>query len=291
MRHMLNLCLTMVVLISAGTAHSATWHVVPGGGGDATTIQAGINLAANGDVVVVASGTYTGVGNVNVNFNGKNITVQSEFGASYTVVDCQNAAQGFLIQTGEGAGAVLEGFTIKYGYGVKGGGIYCNNTSPTIRYNVISDCVATTSGGAIYMRFGTPTCYNNTIDGNNAPAGGGIALAGPSSAQIHHNIICSSLAGGAFSCMGTMTGTSVGCNDIIGNTGGNAICGTNAGNNFTMDPLFCGIPGSGNFFLQQTSPCAVAYSPCAANVGALGVLCQVTATQAATWGQVKSMYR
>jgi predicted outer membrane repeat protein len=291
MRYIPVLGAAAIMLASATTAASAaTWNVVPGGGGDATTIQGGIDLATNGDVVVVASGTYTGPGNVNVTFNGKNITVTSTAGAYFTVIDCQGSAQGFLFQAGEGPGAVLEGFTIKNGFAVKGAAVYCDDASPIIRYCVFSSNTATTSGGAIHLKKGAPTVHNNTLDGNGAPAGGGMWVQGPGSPQIYQNIVCNSTAGGAFACAGFLTAF-VACNDTYANAGGDAICAGDSGNNFTQDPLFCGIPGSGNFFLQETSPCSSTYSPCAAPVGAFGVQCQVTATEAATWGGIKSLYR
>jgi hypothetical protein len=46
-------------------------------------IQAGINVANNGDSVLVAPGTYT----ENINFMGKAITVKSSKGASVTIID------------------------------------------------------------------------------------------------------------------------------------------------------------------------------------------------------------
>jgi hypothetical protein len=280
----------IVMLALATTANAATWHVVSGGGGDATTIQAGINLAVNGDVVLVAPGTYTGVGNVNLTFAGKNITVTSESGAYQTIIDCQGSAQGITFANGEGSAAVFEGFTIRNGFAVKGGAVYCDETSPTIRYNVFVNSTATTSGGAVYIKKGAPTLYNNTLDGNGAPFGGGMWVQGPGAPQIYQNIICSTTAGGAFMCAGAPASV-VTCNDVYGNAGGNVVCAGTSSNNFSMDPAFCGIPGSGNFFLQQTSPCTAAYSPCAVAVGALGVQCTLTATEAVTWGRVKSIYR
>jgi predicted outer membrane repeat protein len=280
----------LVPQILASNTLAATWHVVPGGGGDATTIQGGIALASDGDVGLVAPGIYTGAGNVNVSLGGKTISVVSEAGAYGTIIDCQNSAQGFLIENGEGAATLVEGFTIRNGYGVKGGGIYCDGTSPTIRYNVFSNNNAATSGGALHLKKGTPVVYNNTFDGNGAPAGGAAWVQGPGSPQLYQNIVCNSTAGGAFACAGAPAAL-VACNDVYANVGGDLICAGDNGNNFSADPLFCGIPGSGNFYLQQTSPCTAAFSPCLAPVGALSIQCTVTATDAVTWGQVKSLYR
>jgi hypothetical protein len=286
----LKMILIMIVLFAAGSASAATWYVAPLGG-DATTIQGGIDLASNGDEVVVAAGTYTGPGNVNVSFNGKAILVRSENGPYITIIDCQGSARGFLFITAEGPGSILEGFTIRNGMEAKGGAILCDDTSPVIRYNILSGNNATTSGGAIHLKKGAAAVHHNTMDGNGAPAGGGIALQGPGTPQIYQNIVCNSTAGGAMSCAGNFTGSLVGCNDFFANTGGDAVCAGDNGSNFSLDPLFCGIPGSGNYYLQQTSPCVAAYSPCFQDLGALGIACQVTATEKITWGRVKSLYR
>jgi len=286
----LKMLLIIIVLFTAASASATTWNVAAVGG-DATTIQGGIDLASNGDEVVVAAGTYTGAGNVNVSFNGKSILVRSDVGAYLTTIDCQGAARGFEFINGEGPGSILEGFTIRNGLEVKGGAIYCDNTSPVIRYNILTGNNATTSGGAIHLKKGNATVYNNTMDGNGAPAGGALAFQGPGSAQVYQNIVCNSTAGGAMSCAGSFTGSLVGCNDFFMNTGGDAVCAGDNGSNFSLDPLFCGIPGSGNYYLQQTSPCVALYSPCFQDLGALGIQCQVTTTQSATWGKVKSLYR
>lgn len=286
------LLVSIFVIALGGNAAATTWHVVPSGGGDATTIQAGIDLAVNGDIVMVAPGTYRGAGNVNLNFNGKGITLKSDAGAGQTIIDCQEASSGIRFQNGEGFDAVLDGFTIKSGRANKGAGIYINGASPMICYNVICDCYAFSTGGAMFVQNGSPMIFNNTLDKNGAAfGGGGFQLGSAASPQVYQNIICATTNGGAFGCSGASGGTFVSCNDLWWNVGGDAICIGNTGGNYSQDPLFCGVPGSGNYFLQMTSPCSSSFSPCFSTVGAMGIQCEVTATESVTWGKVKSMYR
>jgi hypothetical protein len=63
--------------------------------------------------------------------------------------------------------------------------------------------------------------------------------------------------------------------------------------NFTLDPQFCGLPGSGNYFLKSTSPCLPENNPFGSPVltGPLGAGCGVVAVQPTTWGAVKALYR
>ncbi len=52
----------------------------------------------------------------------------------------------------------------------------------------------------------------------------------------------------------------VSCTNIFGNPGGNAVCGTDAGGNFSLDPLFCDA-GAGDYRIQEASPCAPGQHP------------------------------
>ena len=69
--------------------------------GPKLTIQAGIDASVNGDAVIVADGTYMGVGNKNLDYGGRLITLQSENGAATCIIDCEAEGRGFHFrQTG-----------------------------------------------------------------------------------------------------------------------------------------------------------------------------------------------
>ena len=142
---------------------------------DQPTIQDGIDAAWNGDMVVVANGTYTGSGNIDLDFGGKIISVKSINGPSNCVIDCQNNGRGFYFHSGETEKAVVQGFTIQNGDVLDyGGGIMCSNASPTITGNIISGCTAGLFGGGLYCSNGSPRVINNTFSGNAAEEGGAI---------------------------------------------------------------------------------------------------------------------
>lgn len=154
---------------------------------DQPTIQAGIDAAEDGDTVLVADGTYKGEGNVNIDFEGKRITVQSRNGAKNTIIHClwKERTRGFIFQNGETNETVLEGFTIRSGKHGFGGGIYCNSASPTIKDCVIAWNSAKTGepftgrGGGIYARNSNLKIIGCTISNNWSDSyGGGVYLEG-----------------------------------------------------------------------------------------------------------------
>ena len=164
---------------------------------DRPTIQSGIDAAKNGDTVLIADGIYRGEGNVNIDFKGKQITVKSQSGAETTIIDCEKKPEtrGFTFHNKETNNSILDGFTIKNGLHEKGGGIYCDFASPTIKNCVITENQA-----------GDPADYSGY--------GGGIYFYN-SSAIIEKCVITNNLVGSRFGGGGVyLTGEWVGQNDI-----------------------------------------------------------------------------
>jgi parallel beta-helix repeat protein len=114
------------------------------------TIQAAIDACVTGDVVLIAPGTYMGEGNRDIDFKGKAITVRGAAGPKSCIIDCnatrEDHHRGFLFRSGETADSVLQGLSIRNGYSNKGGGVFCDASSPTILNCIITHC--TVYGGS-----------------------------------------------------------------------------------------------------------------------------------------------
>jgi pectin methylesterase-like acyl-CoA thioesterase len=157
-------------------------HVRADGTGDYPTIQAAIDAASDYGAVELADGTYTGTGNRDVSFNGKKIRVYSASGVPIQcVVNCQATSgdnhRGFLFNHAEDSTSVLEGIRIRYGYHVRGAGIYCQGSAPQLRNLLVDHCTSSTDGGAgILLDGASPTIEDCTFEycTANAVGGGGL---------------------------------------------------------------------------------------------------------------------
>jgi enterochelin esterase family protein len=188
------LILTLILLISNNIFAQDTLHVP----NQYSSIQSAINASANGDVVLVDDGTYY----ENINFNGKAITVASNFIVDgdtnhiySTVIDGSQPANpdsGTVVYfvSGEDTTSVLTGFTITGGTGTLyiipgvetdriAGGIGLENSGAKITYNRIegnsavmdipgTDIRVAGGGGigAISDSSKNLIIENNTIDSN-----------------------------------------------------------------------------------------------------------------------------
>jgi len=146
-------------------------HHVPG---NYSTIQAAIDASTEGDVVLVADGTYQ----ENINFKGKAITVASHYyldddtsHVSNTIIDGSqstdpDSGSTVYFVSGEDTNSVLCGFTITGGTGTyeldflpqnnwrSGGGIYCASGGTIKNNKIVQNTLVlgdTTWGGGIIV--------------------------------------------------------------------------------------------------------------------------------------------
>ena len=124
--------ISSLILLSIQTLAAAVPRLVPK---YYPTIQSAINASSGGDIVVVAPNpnpqypvSYSGPGNVDLDFQGKAITVQSQINPANpnsviianTIIDCggdrDNPHRAFWFHSGEGNNSKVLGFTIRNGY-------------------------------------------------------------------------------------------------------------------------------------------------------------------------------
>lgn len=147
----------------------------------------------------------------------------------------------------------------------QGGGISTSTSNPTLRRLVITGNTASgyyAEGGGLDISFTpAPLVQNCTITGNSTSDngfGGGISLQWGADPTIDKCIISGSTAGQGLYCVSSTP--IISCSNIFGNAGGDDICGTDDGGNFSADPLFCGSEGM-QYRLTSASPCAAGNHP------------------------------
>jgi beta propeller repeat protein len=207
-------------------------------------IQAAIQAASDGDMVLVSPGVYYET----INFGGKDIVVTGTDPndpkvVGYTIINAEEDGTVVTFENHETPAAVLTGFTITGGFGTYsqeftnevgvrtfgGAGIYCYYASPTITKNVIANNdgpfdvsgptdadVMIAFGGGISCYEGSPVITHNIVRQNSAWVGGGI-LCWFGTPTINNNIIFGNSSyegGGVFMFAGSL------CNNtIVGNDG------------------------------------------------------------------------
>ncbi len=151
------------------------------------SIQEAIDLARDGDQILVHPGTYDG----DLSFQGKALHLRSLAGPAATTI--LNVGTPYVaavrFDQGEGPGSILEGFTVRRGR------IVIDGASPMIFRNVIRDndnFLNGGSGGILVTNGSSPIILENSILNNTAgptvSAAGGITISS-SSAWIEGNVI------------------------------------------------------------------------------------------------------
>lgn len=274
-------------------------------------VQAAIDDANDGDKVIVADGTYTGIGNYNIRFKGKAITVVSTNGAEHCIINCQGLTRrlsscGFIFTEGEDANSILDGFTItngKSGIGSRRcGGIRCLKSSPTITNCTIRDSLSTLGGAILCEFYSSPTITKCIIINNSGgQGGGGICCTAWSSPTIVNCTICSNSAkrGGGIYCDISSLPKIINCNISTNRayeTGGGLHCHTKSSPIITNCIISCNLAqesGGGLYCQNNSSPQITNSSICdneSYESGGGGILCWDSTpklTNSILWGNMR----
>jgi hypothetical protein len=149
------------------------------------TIQEGLDAAGDSDTVLVAAGTYSGMGNYELDYDNKSVIVLAPDGAT---IDCGDSGRAINFETIKGIFAVLEGFAITGGNADLGGGIRTENSRFMFKDCVLTGNTATDKAGGLYTWATNPTFNNLVIQQNTAPKEPNVGLIEFSSINLQGNL-------------------------------------------------------------------------------------------------------
>jgi hypothetical protein len=252
-----------VLVLAATPAQSRTWRVNTVGTGDAPTLHAAMDSALAGDVVLVEAGEYPLESGL---FVRSGVRLVGESGPAHTLV--------YVAFSND-----LPPTTVALQSGADMSGIHVRGSTTVVVYSEnagIDYCIIESENNFKVVE-GSNSDFNNCL-----LLGGNVNIV----ATFFQSIIYSDLGFGAI-------GSTVFSCDVLGSVDP-AIDASATNFNFSLDPQFCGIPGSGNYFLQSTSPCLGAnnpFGPLPFDIGPLGAGCGTVRVEERTWGGVKALYR
>lgn len=158
------LVVSTVVLATVASAEALVLQVPE----DHSTIQAAIDAAPQGAIVLVGPGLYV----ENIDFLGK--AVRLEGAGPDSILDGAGLGPVVRFVNGEGPFSVIDSFTIRGGLANTGGGIEIRDSSPTVLRNVIVGNSARGVGSGIYIAGlgSAPDILNNLLVFNTGVDGG-----------------------------------------------------------------------------------------------------------------------
>ncbi len=247
----------------ASTGETRTWRVNTAGTGDAPDLYAAMDSAEVFDVVLVEAGQYLLHTALRV---PRDVRLVGESGPAYTLLYRDESLAPGTVELS--AGSSISGIHVR---GNTQFVLFLHDAAAD--HCIVEALLHTTVVGGEGL--GVPHLDNCLL------IGGQIAV--PS--YFVECIIFSDLGSYA-------VGSTVALCDVLGEVDP-AIDASSFNLNFSLDPQFCGIPGSGNYFLRSTSPCLPGNNPYGSPglTGPLGAGCGAVSVQSSTWGAVKALYR
>jgi len=285
-----------------------TVFVAPGTYPESVTVPSGVSLVGAGATTTVIDGTGLLTAGIAVG-GSSGTTVISGFhirdhggygvfsgnGARTEVRDCliENTQDGVHFNSD----GVVRDCVIR---NVRGVGVFAYRggfpapVDPLVENNIIVGAGMVGIGASHQSR---PLIVNNTVVGcgtSGTQLQGSGLFADDTAAEVRNNIFAFNGAGGVF-VVGPSLLPTFSCNDAYLNVGSDyAGVSLPTPDSFSLDPLFCD-QASGDFSLLQGSPCLPGNHPDGATCGLIGARGQgcgaPTATEAASWGQIKGEYR
>ncbi|MCH2136532.1 MAG: right-handed parallel beta-helix repeat-containing protein [Phycisphaerales bacterium] len=158
---------------------------------DAPGVQEAIDLASDGDRVIVAGGTWQGP----FDLKGKSLLLKALSPGRTILHGAPFGGPVVLCVSGEGPGTVLEDLIIRGGRGqpvegfpdlTVGGGLLCQGASPTLRRCVFDRNHASLSGGGAMCADGADARFEScTFSHNESEKGGALSAVGSDPALIN----------------------------------------------------------------------------------------------------------
>ncbi|MDP6275425.1 MAG: right-handed parallel beta-helix repeat-containing protein, partial [Candidatus Marinimicrobia bacterium] len=140
------------------------------------TLGEAFNKSVIRDTIELAAGTYAGVNNRDLNFNGVDRIIRSTDGAASTIIDCENLGHAFVLENGETDSTIISGITIQNGSSDDGGAVDIDGADPIFDGVIFKDNYASVSGGAVYASDSYAEFVNCVFVGNHAAAAGAFAF-------------------------------------------------------------------------------------------------------------------
>lgn len=209
--HAKNICLlAVVVLFSLDGVYARTIYVDEDGTAEFTTIKAAVAAAQSGDIIVVAPGTYTGDGAVDIWLGDKTLTVRSSDPddpavVANTIVDCRiNDKFGhrfFEIGPGKDANLTLAGLTIiNSARSYSGGAVLCQEAVFKAVNCTFANNAVEWWGGAIYLEDSQATFEGCRFERNVSTELRGGAVSSRNSRVVFTDCLFKENTGNAMTC-------------------------------------------------------------------------------------------